>query len=392
MKSEHRHELKTNELAEWLGNFPEWVKENSKTIIGIAALVIVVVGFYGWRRYDKNVVQVRERNEFTSLLNETTSVKMQVAARQAQGTDDSHYLIPLANNLKGFAESTRKKNMAALALIKEAETLRAELHYRLGAISKQDFTEQINRAKASYTEATAKASSNPSLMAAAKFGLGLCAEELGDFDQARQIYKEIVSNTDFEGTVSIVQAKHRLENMSDYEKEIVFKPAPKKEPAVATTPTIQIKPFDVNLPADANLPVDMNLPVDINLIPQTSNNSSIQVLPIGNRDVLDLSDDDVMKVLKKAGFSDDTISICVTEVRNGLAQTGAVQIKIDNEVELVCAIRIDDVHISSRQRGMYIYNVKTGSFVGDTSDANSASQDGEPNSVSKDSDVNVPVE
>ena len=61
MKSEHRHELKTNELAEWLSNFPEWLKENSKTIIGITALVVIVVGFYGWRRYDKNVLQVREQ-------------------------------------------------------------------------------------------------------------------------------------------------------------------------------------------------------------------------------------------------------------------------------------------------------------------------------------------
>jgi len=258
MKSEHRHELKANELAEWLANLPEWLKENSKSLIAMAAIIIAVLGFYGWRRYDKNVVQVRQSDEFTSLLNSASSEKMQVAARQSQGTDSSHYLIPLAANLKSFAENTSKKNMAALALIKEAETLRAELHYRLAAVSKQDFTEQINRAKASYTLAVSKASSNPQLMAAAKFGLGLCAEELGDFDQARQIYQEIISNASFEGTISLVQAQQRLKYISDYMKEVVFKPEPKKEPAVATQPTIQIKPFDANMPADANLPVDVN--------------------------------------------------------------------------------------------------------------------------------------
>jgi predicted negative regulator of RcsB-dependent stress response len=258
MKSEHRHELKTNELAEWLANLPEWLKENSKSLIAMAAIIIAVLGFYGWRRYDRNVVQVRERDEFTSLLNSASSEKMQVAVRQSQGTDSSHYLIPLATNLKSFAENTSKKNMAALALIKEAETLRAELHYRLAAVSKQDFTEQINRAKASYTEAVSKSSSNPQLMAAAKFGLGLCAEELDDFDQARQIYQEIVSNASFEGTVSLVQAQQRLKYMSDYENDIVFKPGPKKEPAVATQPTIHIMPFDANMPADTNLPVDVN--------------------------------------------------------------------------------------------------------------------------------------
>lgn len=269
MKSEHRHELKTNELAEWLGHFPEWLKENSKSIIAIAAVVIVVVGFLGWRRYDKNVVQVRESNEFTALLNSASAEKLQVARRQSQGTDSSHYLIPLATNLRSFAENTNKKNMSALALIKEAETLRAELHYRLGAISEQDLTAQIDRIKASYNQALSKASSNPQLSATAKFGLGLCAEELGDFDQARQIYQEIVSNTDFEGTVSVVQANLRLKYMSDYMKEIVFKPGPKKEPVVTVQPEVQINPADANLPFDINSVLqlaDVNSQVsDVNL-------------------------------------------------------------------------------------------------------------------------------
>ena len=267
MKSEHRHELKTNELAEWLANFPEWLKENSKSLIAMAAIIIAVLGFYGWRQYDRNVVQVRQSDEFTSLLNSASSEKMQVAARQSQGVDSSHYLIPLAANLKSFAENTNKKNMAALALIKEAEILRAELHYRLAAVSKQDIAEQINRAKASYTEAVSKASSSPQLMAAAKLGLGLCAEELGNFDEARQIYQEIASNASFEGTISLVQAQQRLKYMPDYENEVVFKPEPKKEPVATTQPTIQINPVDVNIPAEANLPVDVNsiLPVpDIN--------------------------------------------------------------------------------------------------------------------------------
>ena len=257
MKSEHRHELKTNELAEWLGNLPEWLKENAKSIIAIAAIIIVVVGFYAWRRYDKNVVQVRQRNEFTNLLNSASTEKTQVAYMQQQGTDSSHYLLPMANNLKSFAESTNKKNMAALALIKEAEILRSELHYRLTAINKEDLTQQIDRAKASYNQALSKAPSSPQLASAAKFGLGLCAEGLGDFDQARQIYQEIASNADFEGTVSLAQAKQRLKYMPDYEKEVVFKPGPKKEP-VAAEPSLEIGPFEANMPAGANLPIDVN--------------------------------------------------------------------------------------------------------------------------------------
>ena len=105
--------------------------------------------------------------------------------------------------------------MAALALIKRAEALRTELHYRAGIVSKRDLTSQISRAKTSYTEALEKSSPNPSLTAAAKFGLGLCEEELGNFEKAGQIYRDIAANPDFEGTAAAVQAKHRLELIID---------------------------------------------------------------------------------------------------------------------------------------------------------------------------------
>ncbi len=32
MKSDHRHELKTNELAEWLSNLPQWAKKNDDRV------------------------------------------------------------------------------------------------------------------------------------------------------------------------------------------------------------------------------------------------------------------------------------------------------------------------------------------------------------------------
>jgi len=272
MKSEHRHDLKTNELAEWLGNLPQWTKENLITIICVSALVIAVAGFYIWRTYNKNIIQVREHIEFTNLLNQLSANKTQVLNAQAQGRDIdlSYILIQAANNLGGFAQNANNDRMAALALIKQAEALRAELHYRPVAISEQDLTAQINQAKAAYTEAIQthlKRTSNPSLMAAAEFGLGLCEEEIGNFEKAQQIYQTVAANPDFEGTVAVVQAKNRLETMADYKQKVIFKLAPappadsllqSKTAGAAAKPTIQIKPIDTNLPVEANLPVDVN--------------------------------------------------------------------------------------------------------------------------------------
>ncbi len=274
MKAEHRHELKTNELAEWLSNLPQWTKENLTTIIIILAVIVAALAFYVRYRYSKSLV-ADEQFEFTNLLNQLSASKMQVLSAQAEGRDLSFILLQPANSLGTFAQTAKNDRMAALALIKQAEALRTELHYRPGTISNEDLTSQINQAKAAYTEAIQtrlQGTSNPSLTAAAEFGLGLCEEELGNFEKAQQIYQIIAENPDFEGTVAVTQAKHRLETMADYKQKVIFKPAP--APTAASKPTIQIKPVDANLPSassplggellksimegEADLPVDVN--------------------------------------------------------------------------------------------------------------------------------------
>jgi len=275
MKSDHRHELKTNELAEWLSNLPQWAKENLTMIVVVSVVVVLATGSYFYYfRYRRNIV-LQEQLRLTQLLNQLSGGKMQILSAQAQGRDLSFILIQPANNLRTFAQAANNDRIAALALIKQAETLRTELHYRPGTVSRQDLTAQINQAKASYTEAIQKSSSDPSLMAAAEFGLGLCEEELGNFEMAEQIYRDIAANPNFEGTVAIVQAKHRLDTMTDYKQRVVFKPSPQKpirpERTKLPQPLIQIKPGDTNQPADTNLPVDTNRPVDVNLDAQVLN-------------------------------------------------------------------------------------------------------------------------
>jgi len=279
MKSEHRHELKTNELAEWLGNLPQWSKDNLTTIIIASAVIVTAVIFYVWSIYSKKAI-AEEQLEFTNLLNQLSSSKTQVLQAQSQGRDLSFILLQPANNLATFAQNTNNDQMAALALIKRAEALRTELHYRPGTVSQQDLTEQINKAEAAYTEAIRKSSANQSLIAAAEFGLGLCAEELGNFEKAKQIYQDIVTNPNLEGIVAVAAAEHRLKTMDDYKQKVIFKPAPpppaaslpQSTTAVATQPKIQIKP------ADANLAV----PILPSQAPPTPNNIPEIILPAPN--------------------------------------------------------------------------------------------------------------
>ncbi|MBN2591556.1 MAG: hypothetical protein JXA96_16945 [Sedimentisphaerales bacterium] len=294
MKSEHRHELKSNELADWLTHLPQWTKENLGTIITVVAAIVVVGGFYGWKAISKNV-KSSEHAEFTSIMDDIITKKVQVVGQQ--GTDMSYVLLNKATELEKFAGTTNDKNIAALSLVKAADCVRTELQYRTEIVSQKDLVEKVNKAKKNYTDAIAKKPSDKTIKGLAEFGLGLCAEELGDFEEARKIYSSIVENPDLAGTINISKAQLRLNIMDDYKQDIVFQPAP-EEPIPSTNevldPIIQqlrnannkvgdsnspliIDALDMNssdleidsvLPIETNLPSEIDIPDDINNLEQ----------------------------------------------------------------------------------------------------------------------------
>jgi len=268
MRAEHRHELKTNVLAEWLGNLPQWLRENLRMVIYVSVVTAAVLGAYFYHKYEKGVVSVRKQLRLTSLVDRLPRSKTQILYAQAQGMDISYMLIQLADSLGSAAYEFKDDQMAALALIKRGQALRTELHYRLETVDRRDVESAISGAKVSYTEALEKSSFNPSLRALAKFSLGLCEEELGDFKAAEQIYRDVVENPDFEPTVAAAAARQRLETMAEYQQKVVFKKAsvtqqpPAIERALVETKMAQpaspnaekvfgspLKPADINLPS-----------------------------------------------------------------------------------------------------------------------------------------------
>jgi hypothetical protein len=64
--------------------------------------------------------------------------------------------------------------------------------------------------------------------------------------------------------------------------------------------------------------------------------------------------------MRQAGFSDNQILEHGTDLHNALSREGAAQIRIRKNPEAVFAINGDAVYISTRLRGNFIYNVKTG--------------------------------
>lgn len=88
-----------------------------------------------------------------------------------------------------------------------------------------------------------------------------------------------------------------------------------------------------------------------------------QVVPVGSQEVAALSSDDIVRVMRRAGFSDEQILQLGTQLRNALLLSGAAQVIRANIVEAIFAIHNNNVYITARLRGNFIYDLQKGSWV-----------------------------
>ncbi len=132
---------------------------------------------------------------------------------------------------------------------------------------------------------------------------------------------------------------------------------------IETVKPIRYKPASSSITASIGHTLLLLLALGVIGCGGTRSRSGIQVIPLSSRSVLELNADDVVRVMRRAGFSDQQILEYGPDLRDGLAQSGAVQIKIGKKVEAVFAINLDHgpcVYITTRLRGSFIYNVQTG--------------------------------
>ena len=275
MKAEHRHELKTNELAEWIANLPQLCKENLITIVIVSAVVIMAALSYFYYKYQTKTVYARERVELTRLLRGLAQDKQRIIRSANQGIDFSFVLLQSAKDLLAFAAAARDDELAAFALIKRGESLRSELHYRPKTVSGQELNTQIDSARESYSQALQRPLASASLRAAARLGLGLCEEELGDFDEAQEIYEDILADPNFESTTARAQAELRLETMDDYREQVVFRVLPEPQPALPAADANQAAtPVVLPLPQDEEGPIPLPA-LDINALEATLTDANL---------------------------------------------------------------------------------------------------------------------
>ena len=87
--------------------------------------------------------------------------------------------------------------------------------------------------------------------------------------------------------------------------------------------------------------------------------SGSRVLALANPDVIALDADDTVRIMLRAGFTDQQVLDLGTDLRNALASGGAAQVRCDSKLEAIFAVDGRCVRIATRRRGMFAYNVET---------------------------------
>lgn len=252
MDTEHRHELKTNQLADWIKRAPALIKQNANTIIGAA---LIIIGLITWPMFSR-MRAASETAKAAAVVEAMDSVERDLMTALQASQKDTQARLDAASavgvSVKALMEQAQKAShpdLKALALIKAAQALRAELHWRAEQIAVEDIQAKIKQAQDAYQEAL-KTAQNPTIKAMAQLGLGLCAEESGQRDQAASIYQAIINEPSYAHTHLPMLAQKRLDNLDKNMAQVVFAPAP-AEPTPAEQAAQPAEPLPMPAAPDA---------------------------------------------------------------------------------------------------------------------------------------------
>jgi hypothetical protein len=89
----------------------------------------------------------------------------------------------------------------------------------------------------------------------------------------------------------------------------------------------------------------------------------LRIVPVSNREVARLSPDDIVRVMRGVGFSDAQILELGTDLYSALRLSGGAQLTFGKNLEMLFAVHNQQVHIQSRSRGAFVYDIVLGRFV-----------------------------
>lgn len=88
----------------------------------------------------------------------------------------------------------------------------------------------------------------------------------------------------------------------------------------------------------------------------------LRVVPGSNKEVADLSPDDIVRVCRQIGLSDEQILTLATDLHNALRSSGAAIIAQGKEAKAVLKVSGKYLFVRTPSRGSLAYNLARGEF------------------------------
>jgi tetratricopeptide (TPR) repeat protein len=190
MKAEHRHELQTNILAEWLEDTIEKLKPYTRAIIGVLVALLIILGVYTYVGSSERRAQAAASDKYIEALNSLS--------------------ITGPQELQGVIEQYKGTQPAALSQLVLAEFQLTDGTNALYT-NKPAARDSLSRAAGDFALAE-QATRDPMLRAWAQYGLGRAYESMGNLDRARTEYQSLI--TDYPDSALIEAAKSHLAHLN----------------------------------------------------------------------------------------------------------------------------------------------------------------------------------
>jgi len=202
MKSQRRHDLQTNELADAIGRLVERIRPHAQTVAIIVAAVVILM-----------VVLV------------SLPIMRSRAAAGAAYAFDAAVRAGEPEALRTFLEGYPDADQASTARLLLADRL---LHsVAAGSAEGSDADATLGEAEAFYTQV---AEASKDLEPMARTGLALVTLQRGDLDAGRKALEQVAQK--WPRSVAAVRAKAHLEALAGYEP-VAFSDEPLEEPPAA---------------------------------------------------------------------------------------------------------------------------------------------------------------
>jgi predicted negative regulator of RcsB-dependent stress response len=202
MDAKERHELKDNDLAEFLQNFGEFWNKHGNSIS--VAILVVLVAWIGLRFYN-NMQATNHENAWADLASTSTPSGYRERAREDTGFGAIQEIALL--------RGAEQYHQQAIDLDNESSTPAP------GMMSVED---SLKNAEAMYQQVL-DSKSDPVFLANAAVGLANVAETRGDFDAAEKHWTQAEKiATDAKLGAIAAQAKVRLGMLDELKQPIVF--------------------------------------------------------------------------------------------------------------------------------------------------------------------------